>query len=150
MIAHLAVPALDPERPASLSPRIIEDVLRRELGFTGVVCTDCLEMAAVAEDPGTVEAAVQALAAGADLLLVSHSLATAGAAAEAILAAVRSGRIPEQRLREAAARVRALREGASIAPPPSGREFPAALAVACRGITPCAARRGCSRRCRSR
>src|SRR6476646_6310856 len=105
MISHLRVRAFDPERPASLSPRVVEEVLRGELGFSGVACTDCLEMAAVAEHPGTVEAAVRALAAGNDLLLVSHTLATAEAAAEAIVAAVQSGRIPEQRLREAAARV---------------------------------------------
>lgn len=110
MAAHVIVDAFDPERPASLSPRILGELLRDELQFPGVVCTDCLEMDAIACGVGTVAGAVAALAAGADLLLVSHTLATAAAAANAIVAAVQAGRLPEARLRDAAARVRQLRE----------------------------------------
>lgn len=137
MTAHVVVEALDPERPASMSPRVVTGLLREELGFRGVACTDCLEMEAIAGGPGTVEAAVQALAAGMDLLLVSHTLATAETAAGAIVAAVTAGRLPESRLREAAGRVRALRERAAAvtAEPAGATAVLAALDVARRGIT---------------
>ena len=110
MAGHVVVEAFDAQRPASLSPRILTGLLRDELGFEGVACTDCLQMDAIARDPGTVAGAVAALAAGADLLLVSHSIALAGEAADAIAAAIGTGTIPFARLHEAAERVRALRE----------------------------------------
>ena len=135
MAAHVVVDALDPDRPASLSPRILGELLRNELGFTGVICTDCLEMDAIAQGPGTVAGAVAALAAGADLLLVSHTLATARAAAEAIVAAVRSGSLPEARLRDAAARVHRLRERFASAQPPRAAEAIDPLDVATRAVT---------------
>jgi beta-N-acetylhexosaminidase len=110
MAAHVVYDALDPLHPASLSPRILTGLLRDELGFTGVAATDCLQMDAIAREPGTIAGAVAALAAGADLLLVSHSLPLARAAAEAIAAAVDAGTLARERLLEAAGRVRALRE----------------------------------------
>jgi beta-N-acetylhexosaminidase len=136
MVAHVIVDALDAQRPASLSPRILTGLLRDELGFEGVACTDCLQMDAIALDPGTVAGAVAALAAGADLLLVSHSLALAGAAAAAIAAAVDAGTLPRERLLEAAQRVRALRERYAT-PQPYGGELDGALplTVAQRAVT---------------
>lgn len=136
MAAHVVVDAFDPQRPASLSPRILTGLLRDELGFEGVACTDCLQMDAIARDPGTVAGAVAALAAGADLLLISHSLDLARAAAEAIAAAVESGTLPRERLTEAADRVRALRERYAT-PRPYGGELDAALplTVARRAVT---------------
>jgi beta-N-acetylhexosaminidase len=136
MAAHVVVDALDPSWPASLSPRILTGLLRDELGFEGVACTDCLEMAAIAHDPGTVAGAVAALAAGADLLLVSHSLALAGAAADAIAAAVDAGAIPRERLLEAARRVGALRDRYAD-PRPYGGELDATLPleIARRAVT---------------
>jgi beta-N-acetylhexosaminidase len=136
MAAHVVVEAFDAERPASLSPRILTGLLRDELGFEGVACTDCLEMDAIAREPGTVAGAVAALAAGADLLLVSHSLELAGAAADAIAAAIAAGTLPLARLEQAAARVRALRERYATLRPYAGEldaELP--LAVAQRAIT---------------
>jgi beta-N-acetylhexosaminidase len=130
------VEALDAQRPASLSARILTTLLRDELGFEGVACTDCLEMDAVARDPGTVAAAVAALAAGADLLLISHSIALAHEAAEAIAAAVASGAIPRARLDEAARRVRALRERYAVLRPYAGTVDQALpLDVARRAVT---------------
>jgi beta-N-acetylhexosaminidase len=111
MSAHVLVPALDPDVPATLSPRILRDVLRGELGFTGVCFTDCLEMEGVAARFGTARAGVMALAAGADALLVSHDLARAEAVRDAIVAAVTAGELPLARVEEAAARVAALRRG---------------------------------------
>jgi beta-N-acetylhexosaminidase len=109
MTAHVVVEAFDAQRPATLSRAVLQAVLRDELGFDGVIVTDCLEMDAVAAQVGTVRGAVEALAAGADLLLISHRLELAQAAAEAVGAAVRDGSIPFERLRDAHARVMGLR-----------------------------------------
>jgi beta-N-acetylhexosaminidase len=106
--AHVVVAALDPARPATLAPAFYR-LMREELGFAGVIATDCLEMDAIAHSVGTVAGAVAALAAGADLLLISHHLALAEEAAAAIVRAVECGEIPRVRLEEAYGRVRALR-----------------------------------------
>jgi beta-N-acetylhexosaminidase len=136
MAAHVVIEALDAQRPASLSPRILTGLLREELGFEGVACTDCLQMDAIAREPGTVAGAVAALAAGADLLLISHSLGLAREAADAIVAAVEAGTIPRPRLEQAAQRVRALRERYAT-PVPFAGELDAGLplAIAQRAIT---------------
>lgn len=109
MAAHVLVPALDTELPATLSPRILCDLLRAELGFTGVCFTDSLEMSAVSAGLGTVRAAMLALRAGADVLLVSHDLGVAEAVRDGIVRAVHDGELPAARLAEAAARVDAFR-----------------------------------------
>ncbi|MGC5019590.1 glycoside hydrolase family 3 protein [Micromonospora sp. DT47] len=108
MTGHLLVPALDPELPATLSPRILGDLLRDELGFSGVVVTDAVEMRAVADRYGFAGAAVRALAAGADAVCVGGERADEEAARhlrDAIVAAVVAGELPEERLAEAAKRV---------------------------------------------
>jgi beta-N-acetylhexosaminidase len=69
MTAHVLYPALDPDRPASLSPAILGDLLRVRLGFTGVTITDALEMRGASADRAPAETARMALAAGSDLLL---------------------------------------------------------------------------------
>jgi beta-N-acetylhexosaminidase len=105
MLNHLGYAALDGDVPASLSPRAYE--LLREMGFEGVAMTDSLGMGAVNLRWDFPEAAVRAIEAGADV-----ALATDGNQAErmrdALVEAVQSGRLPEQRLNEAAARVTAL------------------------------------------
>ncbi|MEV0430764.1 glycoside hydrolase family 3 N-terminal domain-containing protein [Micromonospora sp. NPDC050495] len=108
MTGHLLVPALDPELPATLSPRILGGLLRDELGFQGVVVTDAVEMRAVADRYGFTGGAVRALAAGADAICVGGERATEADAVElrdAIVAAVLAGELPEERLAEAAKRV---------------------------------------------
>jgi beta-N-acetylhexosaminidase len=136
MVAHVVVEALDAQRPASLSPRILTTLLRDELGFEGVACTDCLQMDAIAHDPGTVAGAVAALAAGADLLLISHSLDLARAAADAIAAAVEDGTLPRARLDEAARRVRTLRERYAVLLPYGGAlDQTLPLTIAQRAVT---------------
>jgi beta-N-acetylhexosaminidase len=112
MSAHVVVCAFDVNRPATVSPRIARDLLRSELGFRGAFVTDCLEMNAVAKS-GPLQTAVEALAAGADLLIFSHDIGLAAAAAEAIELAVEQGRIELARLEEAHERVSRLREGGS-------------------------------------
>ena len=109
MTAHLVAPSLD-DRPATLSRRIVTELLREELGFDGVVVSDALEMRAISARLGAGEAAVQALAAGCDALCLGHDLgdAAVGAVVAAVSTAVREGRLAEERLAEAAARVEAL------------------------------------------
>ncbi|HZY95728.1 MAG TPA: glycoside hydrolase family 3 N-terminal domain-containing protein [Candidatus Cybelea sp.] len=121
MSAHILARAFDPERPSTLSRRIATELLRRELGFRGAFVTDCLEMQAVAAR-GADRNAVDALAAGADLLLFSHDSELAAAAANAIEAAVNDGRVSRERLAEAHGRVLNLREAG--APPLPLDAFP--------------------------
>jgi len=95
MTAHLMLPALDAERPATLSKAVLTDLLRGQLGFDGLVVTDALVMEAISQRYGAGEAAVLALEAGADLVLMP---ADARAALAAIAAAVASGRLSHQQL----------------------------------------------------
>jgi beta-N-acetylhexosaminidase len=106
MTAHIVVRALG-ESPATMSRQILHDLLRVELGFRGLVVTDALEMKAISATVGVEEGAVRAIAAGADALCLGHDLfddAIAGVR-DALVAAVREGRLPEERLAEAAGRV---------------------------------------------
>ncbi|KAB8180114.1 glycoside hydrolase family 3 protein [Microbispora catharanthi] len=110
MCGHLLVPAVD-ALPATLSRAVLTGLLREELGFDGLVVTDAIEMRAVAalHEPG--EIAVRALAAGADAICVGVSSArgeSVYALRDAISGAVREGRLAEERLAEAAGRVRDL------------------------------------------
>ncbi|NED94355.1 beta-N-acetylhexosaminidase [Phytoactinopolyspora alkaliphila] len=100
MVAHIDVEAVDPGTPSSLSGDVIE-LARSELEFGGLLVTDAQDMAAVTALYGPGEAAVGALAAGADVVLMP---ADARVAHEAIVAAVEDGRLPAERLEEAATR----------------------------------------------
>jgi len=104
MTGHLAVPALDsdPDVPATMSPKITTDLLRREMGFQGLVVTDALDMGGVTVRYPPGEVAVRSILAGADVLLVPPVL---DAALEAVRDAVASGRIPMPRVDDAVTRV---------------------------------------------
>jgi beta-N-acetylhexosaminidase len=111
MTGHLLIPAYDPELPATLSRRILTGLLREELGFEGLIVTDGIEMQGVRRKYGLEGATVRALAAGADAICVGGDHAdehTALRLRDAIVVAVRSGELTEERLRDAAARVRKL------------------------------------------
>ena len=108
MTEHVAYSALDPNLPASLSPRAYE--LLREMRFQGVAITDSLTMGGITLRHTPRDAAVMAIAAGADSVLTTDG-SQAGPMRDAIVAAVRSGRLPEARLNEAAARMIALAGG---------------------------------------
>jgi beta-N-acetylhexosaminidase len=125
MPSHLRIPELTGDLPASLSRRAQTDLLRGELGFTGVIVSDGLEMRAVSDRYGIPEAAVQAVIAGTDLLCLGRDQDHESflAVRAAIVEAVRSGRLPGQRLEEAAARVAELRAWTAAQdrePPASG------------------------------
>ncbi|MFJ1808095.1 MULTISPECIES: glycoside hydrolase family 3 N-terminal domain-containing protein [unclassified Streptomyces] len=109
MSAHVVFPALDPDRPATLSPRILSDLLRGELGFDGVLVSDALEMKAIADRYGEAAGARLALAAGADQVIVAvPDPEVTLACRDAVLDALRSGELAEERVAEAAQRVRRL------------------------------------------
>jgi beta-N-acetylhexosaminidase len=111
MPGHLRVPGLTGALPATWSAAALTGLLRGELGFTGVIITDALEMRAVSDPHGLPEAAVRTVAAGADLLCLGRDQDEAMylAARDAITAAVTAGRLPAERLEEAGARVAELR-----------------------------------------
>ena len=109
MTAHLLAPAYDPELPATLSPRILIDLLRDELGFSGMVVTDGIEMGAVSGRYGIAGATVMAVVGGVDAVCVGGENAQAeilDTLAGALTQAVRDGSLPAERLAEAAGRVR--------------------------------------------
>jgi len=107
MTAHICVPALESRKgiPETLSYSILTDLLRGELGYTGVVITDCLEMKAIADKFGTVEGSVMAIEAGSDIVLVSHSLDKQKAAIDATIKAVKENRITEERINQSVLRI---------------------------------------------
>src|SRR5699024_3801241 len=112
MVGHLRV-AGHGDAPATLNPDLIR--LSRDLGFDGVVITDALDMGALAIDPGFEEACVRAIEAGADLLCLGNTGKRDDEemyhlAADALIAAVETGRLTLDRLAESAARITALRE----------------------------------------
>ena len=103
MTAHIAVPALDGTGiPATLSPKILNGVLREELGFKGIVVTDALDMGGIAKGYSTGDAAVRALQAGADVLLMPPD---GMAAIDAVAAAIKSGELTQKRIDESAMRI---------------------------------------------
>ncbi|MFH0520820.1 glycoside hydrolase family 3 protein [Streptomyces sp. M41] len=111
MSAHILVPALDPDRPATLSRPVLTDLLRGELGYTGLIVTDGMEMQAIAATYGIERGSVLAIAAGADAICVGGGLAddeTVRRLRDALVKAVRAGELPEERLADAAQRVREL------------------------------------------
>lgn len=108
MTAHVIFEAIDPSVPATMSPQVLDGVLRHELGFSGVLVSDDLEMKAIADHFSVPEAAVLGTLAGVDLFLVCHHADVQRAAIEGIVKAVESGRIPRSRILEANARLDAL------------------------------------------
>ncbi|MEV4562705.1 beta-N-acetylhexosaminidase [Nonomuraea sp. NPDC049419] len=107
MSAHIVFPKLDPSGdPATLSKPILTGLLREKLGFKGVISTDALNMAGARKKYDDGEVAVRAVLAGADLLLMPNDLPKAY---KAVLAAVKSGRISEQRLDQSVTRLLTLR-----------------------------------------
>ncbi len=110
VLSHALYPMNDFTAPASLSSEVVTDLLRDELGYQGVAITDDLAAPAVAIAASVPEAAVEALRAGADMLMISGPLADQQAAYDAVLAAVRRGRIPRARLDQAVGRILAAKE----------------------------------------
>ncbi|MER6186365.1 glycoside hydrolase family 3 protein [Streptomyces sp. NPDC001652] len=141
MSAHILVPALDPEHPATLSHKVLTDLLRGELGYDGLIVTDGMEMRAIADTYGIERGSVLAVAAGADAICVGGGLAddeTVRRLRDALVSAVRSGELPEERLADAADRVRSLARwtaAASAADPATEPDPEVGLRAARRALT---------------
>jgi beta-N-acetylhexosaminidase len=113
MTAHCSFPALDDSAaPATLSHPILSGLLRGQMKFGGVIITDCLEMGAVEKRYPASESACLAVRAGADMLLICHTLDKQLAAIDALTREVEGGRIPEERIDESFARVQAIKRRA--------------------------------------
>ncbi|TMR92054.1 glycoside hydrolase family 3 protein [Nonomuraea basaltis] len=137
MTGHLLVPSYDAELPATLSPKVLTGLLREELGFDGLIITDGIEMAAVSGVYGIGGASARAIAAGADAICVGGERAgeaTAVEIREAIAAAVTEGLLPEERLADAARRVRELAAWAVSSGSPAPRDGRLGLTAARRAI----------------
>ena len=108
MVGHLVYPAIDPERPASLSPAAMK-LLREELGFDGVIVTDDLAMEGAKRGGTPAQAAVAAVEAGADMLIISGLPEEQAAAYDTVVAAVESGEIPRERIDASVERIRSVK-----------------------------------------
>ena len=109
MSAHVSIPTLTGSisTPSTLSPAVLSDLLRGEMGFDGVIVTDAMDMRAITRGFGAGEAVVLALEAGADIILMPEN---PRAARESLVAAVRSGRISEARVDRSVGRILKLKE----------------------------------------
>ena len=105
MVAHILFPTLDPTNPSSLSKRIIDGLLRNEMGYDGVVITDDLTMGAIINDYTVAEAALKSFLAGSDLLLIVGDYKNQIETVEKLNAAVATGTITEERLNESVRRI---------------------------------------------
>lgn len=111
MTAHILMPALDQEHPATLSPAIVNGLLKQQLGFDGLVLSDDLEMKAISGRYGIPEATVMAIAAGCDaVLMCGADQDTQVRALEAVIRAVEEGALPLERAEDALVRHRRVKE----------------------------------------
>jgi len=127
MSGHLDVRSIDPGVPASLSSKVLIDLLRTELGFKGVVVTDAMQMQPITERYGAGDAAVHALMAGNDLILMPQNLKKAYKGLKDALA---NGDLPRERLVEAATRVVALKQWLAGFPRPAAGDVDQVLGSA--------------------
>lgn len=112
MISHLSAPALTGDNtPCSLSSQVVTDLLRNELGYDGVIITDAMNMAAVTEYYTADEAAVYALRAGCDMILMPENFETAY---QGVLQAIQAGTISEERINDALRRIYRIKLGDTI------------------------------------
>lgn len=130
MSSHIYFPALEPRKlPATLSHNVLTGLLRGELGFEGLITTDCMEMKAIKNHYGTVEAVVMAVEAGADLLMISHTFEVQTRAIDALYQAVQEGRISIDRIDASVRRVLAYKAKRGLLNAETSE--PAAIAVGC-------------------
>ena len=103
MVGHITLPQIaESDTPATLSKTVVTDILRGELGYTGIVITDAMNMGAIAQNYSADRAAVQAVQAGIDMILMPSDFYSAY---QGILDAVKNGEITEQRLDESVKRI---------------------------------------------
>jgi beta-N-acetylhexosaminidase len=105
MTSHAIYPALDPEKPATLSPLVLTKVLRERMGFRGLTITDDLEMGAIAEDWSVAEGALESFQAGADILLICKDQTHVREALDLLRQAVAKGALSAERLTQSLERI---------------------------------------------
>jgi beta-N-acetylhexosaminidase len=110
MVTHVLYRALDPNYPSTLSPIVVRQLLRGELGYDGVVTTDCMEMQAITNHYGPEESAILAALAGIDAILFSHTREKQAAAYAALLDAAYTGRLTESMIDAANRRLAAFKD----------------------------------------
>ena len=149
MTSHIIYPALDPDQPATLSRIILQELLRSEMGFDGVILSDSMNMGAMRRHYDPAEAAIQAVLAGVDILMLAeehydHNAATylhkQLSCVDGVIGAVRQGRIPQQRIDDAVRHVLALKARHNLAAePPVARTNDDDAAAARRAVARAAA-----------
>ena len=106
MSAHILFPKIEKDRiPATMSKKILTDLLRKEMGFEGLILTDCLEMQAIKKFYGVEEGALAALKAGADIIMISHTPSYFHKVISRIEAAINDGSIVAESIKESAERI---------------------------------------------
>lgn len=105
MTAHIMLPQIDKEYPATMSKKILTDLLRDEMGYKGVIITDDLEMQAISKNWDLGEAAIKSVEAGADILLVCHTIENQQKVYNALVQGVNDGKIDENRIDESVRRI---------------------------------------------
>lgn len=105
MVAHILIPELDKNNPASMSKVVMTDVLRRQLSFTGVIITDDMTMGAIVEHFDIGKAAVESVKAGSDIILVGHGYDNVDKIQSALKSAIEKGEISQQRINESVERI---------------------------------------------
>lgn len=105
MVSHLTYSTLDAENPASMSPKIMQELLQGKLGFTGLIITDDMEMGAIANHYAFEDVGVKAVNAGADMILVCHEYAHQVAVYNGMLKALQDGRLSRERVDDAVLRI---------------------------------------------
>jgi beta-N-acetylhexosaminidase len=125
MTAHIVYPALDADYPATMSKRILSDLLRDEWDYRGVIITDGMDMHAIADRYGAGQAAVRALVAGADMVMALGTLSTQQETVDAIAAAITEGSLAQAQIDARLARLSALAQAYPCAPRPYPAEHEA-------------------------
>jgi len=118
LITHVQFKDIEPTYPSTLSPRIIQGLLRDKMGYTGMVTTDCMEMKAVTNKYGPAESAILAANAGANIILFSHTREYQEQVYTALLEAAKTGRIPINNINYSIQRIKEVKEKYCTLPQP--------------------------------
>jgi len=110
MTSHAIYPALDPERPATLSPTVLTEVLREKMGFRGVTITDDLEMGAIAAQWSVAEGALKSFQAGADILLICKDQGHVRASLDSMRQALSKGTLSKERVAKSLHRIKKMKK----------------------------------------
>jgi beta-N-acetylhexosaminidase len=127
MTAHILLPLVDPDRPASISPVVLQEILRRQLRFDGVILADDLGMGAIAKRYGPGESVVKTLVAGSDIAMLCHDSTVVPEAINAVAQSMRDGRFEPAHWSASSTRIARLRERLRVA----SRHLPPLDVVGC-------------------